>query len=955
MMPTNSAIGPRSSRRGMLRTLSAWAGLGAVGAAGGFDGLRPRAALAGPVVAPSSDGVVDPAVSDLARRGVHGYRGRSVNSSVAGDARSGVPTSCLQCVAICGLVGYEQDGRIVKIDGNPHAPNNRGMICAKGQAGVNQVYDPDRILHPLVRVGRRGEGKWKRISMAEALDLVAFGGEIAGQKVQGLKDIYESDAPEEFMLHYGRSRIKGALNHFCKTGFGTSTIGNHTSICETGKWVAQELTIGKHYDINDAANSRYILVMGANVLEAHTSHSYLAQRVIDGHANGAKLVTLDVRLSNTAARSDEWIPVRAGTDLAFVLAMIHVAMHEQPHGAPLYSADFIKRWTNTTVEDLKTHYAPYTPEWASDECGVAAETIRRIAIEYASTKPATLITYRGFVGHYNGTYAEVAAKTLEAVTGNLMIKGGTHRKVSGSWADAYAEVAKKHKSATRKAKKLALLDGVDVHLPTHHVSQWMFENLASGEFGRPKLYMTYCWNGAYTCGDNARTREILQDESVVPFFVAVDVAMSETTELADLILPDATFLERWTTEAPQSYELTKFLQLRQPVAAPLGEAMDMQDIFIQLARRIGGGIAELHSFDTAGEYVEACARLTAKKMDASGKPLYGVDGKPVSGDIWQYLREYGVLWQSLESDYMAHEHRVSDSDLKSALIDPTTKTVWNPAKAKVSPEDARTKGYRGSKKAYKGYVGQVVEGVAYKGFKPDKFNKSGLVEIRSEFLAAGADLVWRDLEAAVREDETFLADHLRSGFACWVPIPEHRMRSGNELVLISFKVNVQIHSRSQNCKWLQEIHHQNPLWLHPKTAQRLLGDIDEGDLVSVTQAMPTLPGDSRQSTAQARTVTARVHLTEAVHPDVVALSFHCGHWAYGRYASGSRMSADLTGSQDGAEEAWWQEGQPAATPETARDWSNARGVHPNWIIPNTPARVSGQFRSNDTLVEVARA
>ncbi len=142
----------------------------------------------------------------------------------------------MQCIAACGIIGYRENGRIVKIEGNPYCANNRGMVCAKSQAGINQVYDPDRLLYPLVRVGKRGQGKWKRLPMDQALDLVAFGGTIAGRKVEGLKSIYESK-PEEFRFHYGRSRIKNAQTHFQQTAFGSGTQGNHTSICETAKWL----------------------------------------------------------------------------------------------------------------------------------------------------------------------------------------------------------------------------------------------------------------------------------------------------------------------------------------------------------------------------------------------------------------------------------------------------------------------------------------------------------------------------------------------------------------------------------------------------------------------------------------------------------------------------------------------------------------------------------------------
>ncbi|MBW2317063.1 MAG: hypothetical protein JRH10_23135, partial [Deltaproteobacteria bacterium] len=131
-------------------------------------------------------------------------------------------------------------------------------------------------------------------------------------------------------------------------------------------------------------------------------------------------------------------------------------------------------------------------------------------------------------------------------------------------------------------------------------------------------------------------------------------------------------------------------------------------------------------------------------------------------------------------------------------------------------------------------------------------------------------------------------------------------------------------------------------------------EVEEGMLVRIEQAMPKLPGDERRNLTKVGSV-ARVHLTEGIHPSVVALSFHCGHWAHGRYASGKGMDPALTGAEQTGEKIWWQRGMKPEELEDPTEWSDIRGVHPNWIIPNTPARVSGQFRSNDTLVRLSLA
>lgn len=936
----------QTDRRTVLRT-GLLAGIGLVAGAV-FHGLS-RASAAQEKAAPTGVGPTRPGVGELGQCGVGGYQGRDGEGKPSGRLRKAVPSSCLQCVAICGILGFNQDGHIVKIEGNPYSPNNRGMVCAKSQAGLNQVYDPDRLLYPLVRVGKRGEGKWKRISMKEALDLAAFGGVIAGRKVEGLKAIYESDKPEQFMFHYGRSRIGGAVTQFVNNAFGSKTVGNHTSICETAKWLGNELTMGKHYDVNDVEHSKCILIFGANVLESHTSHSYFAQRLIDAKAAGAKIITFDVRLSNTAACSSEWVPIRPGTDLAVILAMTNIVLND----ASLHDAAFIEKWSNVSLDELKRHYSRYTPEWAEKESGVSASTIRRVALEYGRNKPSTIVTYRGYVGHYNGAYAEWACKALDAISGNFNVKGGTNVKVSGKAKDAYLDgVARKNPRDVRTPRALKLVDGEGLHLPTHHSCQWIYEMIAKGSAGRPRLYMLYCYNGAYTTGDCERNIEVLCNEAYLPFIVSVDVAMSETTACADLVIPDATYLERWTLETPQSYARLPFLQVRQPVAAPLGEAMDMQDVFIQLARRIGGGMARLHPYANAEAYTKARIELQAAANEKEGKTFYDVNGKPLLTDAWDYLREYGILLQSTTPAYHAHEKKLKQAEIAGKVVDEKSGVIWDPGKAHVTDDDVKTKGYTGSKNAYKGYVGQVIGGAAYKGFPPDKLNKSGRFEIRSEFMRPAAEAVLADIRIALRPDEDWVSEHLKSGLPCWVPVPEHRKRGPDQLVMTSFKVNVQIHSRSQNCKWLQEIYHKNPAWINPGTARRLLGpDVKEGDLVKVKIRMPALPVGG--GTTKAHEITARLHLTEGIHPEAIAISYHCGHWAYGRYASGKPLNPELTGAKPDGEFIWWQKGKKA--PLDPKNWSEIAGVHPNWIIPNLPARVSGQFRSNDTVVSISKA
>ncbi len=800
-------------------------------------------------------------------------------SPETGEQRQHVPSACWQCVTRCPNIAYVEDGRLVKIEGQPNSIRSEGKMCAKGQAGVNQVYDPDRILHPMKRVGKRGEGKWKKISWDQAL------GEISVR----LKKLRDDGHPEKFMFHYGR--MKSSSSKLIKSAFlatyGTKSIGNHTSICEAGKWVAQELTWGKHYDNWDLDKTNYILNFGSGVLEAHTNHIPIAQRLARAMADrNVKMVTFDVRLSNTAAKSTQWVPVKPGTDLAVILAMCNVIMSED-----LYKGDgeeFLKYCLVTNdrkasvfdkVAALKTHLKQYTPVWAEKISSVAADTIVQVAREFATAKPGCVISYRGIVGHYNGVDAERAVQMLAAITGNIDNPGGRTKAVGAKFK--YSKGPKKKP----KAKALKVTKGFKGKsvFPTHGVSHNVLSMIKDGKAGRPDVYMWYCYAPVYANGNVQENINILKDESLIPFSVCINPFYDEAAALADIILPDTTYLERWDWEDMVSPIQIPEYAIRQPVIKPLGEVRDFGDVACELAERMGFPLG----FKTKKEFVEiACAKTPAVKA-AGG---------------FEFLRKAGV-WHdpTAKPKYFSYKKPLDDAKLKAngIIFDEASGTWWNWKKSKAkSEQEAKAKGYRSIKNAYKGYIGVEVDGKVVSGFKPDKLPLSGLFEIFSPLLA-GKKL---------------------SGLPTWVAVPEHEVMKPSELVLTTYKVAAQIQSRSQNCKWLTEIYHDNPAWINPATAKAQ--GIKEGDSIKVKSDI----GE----------ITTRARVTPAIVPGTIAISHHCGHWEYGRFAAGKKAPFGM--DEDGDDNIWWTD----------------RGAHPNWIIPNAPDPVGGALRFMDTVVSVTK-
>ena len=757
-------------------------------------------------------------------------------SPATGDERQMIPSSCWNCVTRDSMVGYVENGRLVKLEGHPDSIRGLGKICAKGAAGINQLYDPDRVLYPMRRVGKRGEGKWKRVSWDEALT------ELSGR----LKKLRDDGHPEKFMFHYGR--MKASSSKIVKSVFlatyGTKTIGNHTSICEGAKWTGQELTWGKHYDNWDFDNTKFVINFGSGVMDAHTNHIPCSQRLVSAMAErGVKFYTFDPRLSNTAARSTEWVPLKPGSDTAVVLAMCREIMK-----ADLYDKEFfpfIKATGNRNdstekkVADLKAHLEQYTPAWAEKISGVPAAKIKSIALELAKTKPACVISYRGAVAHQYGAEAERAIQMLAAITGNIDNPGGRCRGVGAKWK--YPKGPKKKP----KAKALKILDGFkgDIAYPTHHANHQVLKMIKDGSAGRPEIYMWYCYTPVYSHGETQENIDILKDESLIPFTVCVNAYYDESAALADLILPNPSYLEWWDWEDMVSPTQVPEFYIRQPFVKPLGESRDFKDVVCDLAERMGMPLG----FNSAEEFVRLSCEKTPGVKEAGG---------------FEYMKKHGV-WHDPQAKpkYYMYKKEVKADDLKKegVILDEATGTYWNWKKSKAKSEaEAQEKGYTKTKNAYKGYVGQEIGGTVYAGFKPDKVNKSGYFELYSELLKI------KKLKA----------------LPSYYPNPDYEKMGEDELILTSYKVPVHIHSRSTNCKWLTEIYHDNPAKINPVTAKSL--GIKSGDRIKVKSKI--------------NEITTTANVTEGVVPGVVSISHHLGHWEYGRYASGKK--APLAGDND---------------------------------------------------------
>lgn len=528
--------------------------------------------------------------------------GRSVNRT-SGLPRSFLPSTCTQCPAGCGNIGYVEESRLVKIGGNTKHINNEGALCARGQAGINALYDPDRLLKPLKRSGVRGQGQWEEIEWEEALTEVA-------KKIAATKN-----NPGAF-LFLTDDIDRDPLGRRFTYGFGSPNAIGAAGIYDANKRVATSLTWGASGDMPDVARSKYVLVFGANPLESNPSFVGFARRYIDGtQQNQSKVVVFDIRLTNTSARANEVHFVNPGTMALVPLAMANVIMQEG-----LYDKEFIEQWTNVSLQQLAQHLAQYTPERAEAEAGVSALVIRRVAAEFANTKPGTTITDANLSNHVNGVQNERAVMLLNIITGNIDNRGGLCLPRQYDLTEPAPAPAQPGASA--------LTNPVNVVMPA---AQSIAQTLKLVKDGKAavKVLMTHQFNPVYSGPDGAGSVDILKDEKLVPFHVAVTPFLNESAAYADIILPETTYLEDSDIEVRPSTEQVPFVALRQQVVPPMEGAKPFFDITTELAGRIKGGMEQYFGFKSVSEYLKA--------------RIAGVGGLVKAGGL-DYLKQHGVWY-----------------------------------------------------------------------------------------------------------------------------------------------------------------------------------------------------------------------------------------------------------------------------------------------------------------------
>ena len=469
-----------------------------------------------------------------------------------------VRTFCGYCHANCGMKVLVKDGRIEKVQGDSDYPASRGHVCPKGAAAADVVYSPQRLKYPLLRK----EGGFERISWTEALDTIA----------DKLLEIKEKFGPETVMQMRGAPMTTEVRDGFVQlmAAYGSPNATSAAHLCSTPRRLGQQLVFGAR-TVPDYESSKCIVVWGANPTDSRLYGEHFAperffRAIPDAKKRGAKLIVIDPRRTELGAMADEWVSIAVETDLAFGLALLHVIIDEE-----LYDKEFVKNWT-VGFDSLSQHVREFTPEWAAKITQVPADTIRRVARTYATTKPALILEGNGLDQHPNVVQTVRVISMLEAVTGNIDVPGG----------NIFAPAPKEAPYPTVRPPTKYLSFETTPLFPRVPMP-YVFDAILTGKPYTPRALITHHANPLLINANYKKVRQALQQLELV---VVYDILHTAMADIAHIVLPAASDFERDNYGAWPSLE-GGFVALQRKVIEPIGESRSVFDVEYELAMRLG--------------------------------------------------------------------------------------------------------------------------------------------------------------------------------------------------------------------------------------------------------------------------------------------------------------------------------------------------------------------------------
>jgi anaerobic selenocysteine-containing dehydrogenase len=547
-------------------------------------------------------------------------------------------TICDECSSGCGMRVKRVEKNAVKLEGNPDFPLNQGTLCTRGQAALQSLYNPDRIKAPLKRTGKRGSNQWKEIGWDEALAEVS-------KRLQSLRT---NGKPHSLSLLTGRlgEGTPFLIERFLKT-YGSPNLIWCPSLSNESVTRSHYLMDGNEgYNAYDFTNTQYLITFG-DVLLQSPSHIHLLNSLkhlrFERPGKRAKLLAIDSRLSTTAAKADEWIPIKPGTEGALALGIAHVLIKEN-----IYNRSFVEKHTfgfeDWEDEEGEKHTGfknmvlkEYSPAQVSSITGITADIIIRLAKEISSNLPALALCSNNSYFYSNGVFNAMACHSLNALVGSINMPGGILFQKKPPLTSFPLPEAD---TIAQQGLSMPRIDGAgDTPFPlaSHAAVNFPKAVLAQTPYPLDTL-MIYHTNPLFKRADSESYKRAFEK---IPFIVNFTPFMDETAHYSDLILPDSTFLERWESTSVSSSLGRAAFGVRQPVVAPLYNTLNTGDLIIKLAKKMGKPLAAAFPWEDSEHLIKERIR----GIQESGK---GSVVSAYSKKFWKKLLEKGGWW---ETDY----------------------------------------------------------------------------------------------------------------------------------------------------------------------------------------------------------------------------------------------------------------------------------------------------------------
>ena len=644
--------------------------------------------------------------------------------------RNPLPTTCGLCENGCGLISYREGDRIVMLHGNPDHPVSRGKICARAYGQLDRLYDPDRVLAPRLRDGERGKGKWRDISWDEAYKIIA----------EKLTPYIENDGAGLALLQ-GRQEMMS--DHLLE--LFPQALAVEESPSQRLKNLRRQL-YGVTGCRRDFANSRYILNFAADpYIRGEAMLSDMRELVAGRIENGARLVTVAARLNNTGGRSDSWIPLAPADYGSFARSLAYHLLDQN-----LYNPTALAE-QGLNASELKSKLKSYAPDAIASSLGVKAEIIKSLAQSMVRLQPAIAIYDDELLLAQDGWHSAAAVELLNLLLGSLGRPGGLYY-----YSEESGLAASVNNLESQKERQKVSLDWF---------ANWILESA-----NKPAV-ISYVSNPAYTTFSGEYPHALWRSANKIPFHLAIDTHVSETSIFADLILPAATELETWGLSERPLADGQSVLSVRQPVSRLMDEILLLR-------------------------------QAKAKNLD-----LFKPKRMPVENS-----RDFNQIVLELE------------------------KVIQGQA-----PETA----------------------LRVSTWLEEKINKSSF---------AKAGINWKILQKQgfqnykrVTETKDLRLSVTAAKFAAYNDKPQSEGHDSFTLIPYTWHV---LDNQTANSKYLAEFRHDNPLWIHPAKAA-LLG-VQEGEEVRIE--------------SETGSVLAKAWISEAIHPECVAIALGIGHTGLGRVA-----------------------------------------------------------------------